>query len=475
MSISVKVNRNLVEMEYAVRGAIPLRAAELKAQGRHTIPCNIGNPQALGQTPITFYRQVLGLLEEPTRIARERRLNAAAPAGLADGDLISEYVLERAEQMLAGMETGTGAYTESKGPAFIRQAVARYIDRRDALDSGAPARAADPDRIFLTNGASEGAMFVLEILMAGPQDGLMIPIPQYPLYSAAIRRCGATQVDYHPDEESGWTLDREILEASYAQAQHKGVTVKAIVVINPGNPTGAILPEASVREVIEFARDKGVAIIADEVYQHNLYGAQWVSFARVLGEAEDVPLFSLHSTSKGYYGECGHRGGYLEVRNPPPISGTDLTFLDVLYKRASVSLCPNTVGQALTHLMVTPPEPGSAPFERFVEERDAVLAALEQKAWLIRAAFKEMTGVQCFGHIGAMYLFPRLDVLPPGTDDFVYCMALLEQTGLVTVNGSGFGQKPGTNHLRVAFLPPRDMLQQVLPAWIEFHNRYVKR
>jgi alanine transaminase len=84
-----------------------------------------------------------------------------------------------------------------------------------------------------------------------------------------------------------------------------------------------------------------------------------------------------------------------------------------------------------------------------------------------------MADVQCFGRIGAMYLFPRLDRLPPGTDDFQYCMALLEQTGLVTVNGAGFGQRPGTHHLRIAFLPPREMLEEVLPAWIEFHNRYV--
>jgi len=467
------VNRNLVEMEYAVRGPIPLRAAELRARGHRTIPCNIGNPQALGQPPLTYYRQVLGLLEEPGRIARERRLNQAAPTALGEEDLISEHVLAEAERILEGMETGMGAYTASQGPAFVREAVARYIDQRDGGPEGKPARATDPDRIFLTNGASEGAMYVLELLLSQPSDGVMIPIPQYPLYSAALRRCGATQVDYHPHEEQGWTLDRGVLEEAHAKAVADGVTVKAIVVINPGNPTGAILPEQSVREVIEFARDKGLVILADEVYQHNLYGAKWVSFARVLGDATDVPLFSLHSTSKGYYGECGHRGGYLEIRNPPQIRDTPLSFLEVLYKRASVSLCPNTLGQALTYLMVNPPPAGSAPHARFVQERDAVLERLQQKAELIRAAFDQMDGVRCFGRIGAMYLFPRLDRLPPGTDDFQYCMALLEETGLVTVNGSGFGQRPGTHHLRIAFLPPREMLEEVLPAWIEFHNRYV--
>lgn len=473
MSRSVELNPNLLAMEYAVRGAIPARAAELRAQGRRIIPCNIGNPQALGQPPITFFRQVLGLLEEPGRIARERRLLEAAPAGVGPGDLASPYVLGLAETMLRGFETGMGAYTESKGPRFIREAVAHYIDSRDGIGGGPPARPADPDLVFLTNGASEGAMNILELLLAKPMDGVMIPIPQYPLYSAAIRRLGGVQVGYYPDEDAGWALTRAALEEAYEGAAAGGVTVKLIVAINPGNPTGAILPPESVGEVIAFARAHGIAILADEVYQHNTYGGEWISFARALGDATDVPLFSLHSTSKGYYGECGHRGGYLEVRNPPRAAGSPLTLTEVLYKRATVSLCPNTLGQALTYLVVSPPPPGSAPYAEFARERDAVLTALHEKATLIREAFGQMEGMACFGRIGAMYLFPRLGRLPPGKTDFDYCMALLEDTGLVTVNGSGFGQKPGTSHLRVAFLPPKEMLAEVLPRWIAFHNRYV--
>lgn len=476
MSISMTANPNLVAMEYAVRGPIPQRAAALRAEGREIIPCNIGNPQALGQPPITYYRQVLGLLEEPWRMARERRLRGGASRmGLAEADLISEEVIETAERLLAGLGTGLGAYSESQGPRFVREAVARYIDARDAVDGAAPARAADPERIFLTNGASEGVMHVLEILISGARDGIMIPIPQYPLYSAAIRRCGGAQVSYYPDEASGWALRRDLLEEAYDEAASRGVRVKAIVVINPGNPTGAILPEQSVREVIDFARERGLAILADEVYQHNLYGQEWVSFARVLGRDAEVPVFSLHSTSKGFYGECGQRGGYLEVRNPPTLEGTTLSFLEVLYKRATVSLCPNTAGQALTYLIVTPPEPGGPVHETFARERDAILAALHDKAATIRRAFDDMEGITCAGRIGGMYLFPRLNVLPPGTDDYAYCMALLEETGLVTVNGAGFGQRPGTHHLRIAFLPPRQLLDEVLPRWVEFHNRYVRR
>lgn len=458
----LSVNPDVLAVEYAVRGPIPQRAAALARAGRTIIPCNIGNPQALGQRPLTFFRQVLCLLERPELIARERRLG---------GDLLPDDVLARAESMLRGFGTGgLGAYTESKGVAFVRRAVADFIDRRDA---GAPGFVpADPDAIFLTDGASEGVRTLFDILIAGPEDGIMIPIPQYPLYSAVIRRCGGTQVEYFPDEDSGWTLDRAMLEEPLAAARARGIRVKAIVAINPGNPTGAVLPERSVREVLDFAAAHGLLVIADEVYQENTYGAPFVSFAAALGGG-DVPLCSLHSVSKGFAGECGRRGGYLEVRNPPPVRGSQGDFLALLTKMASVNLCSNTIGQAMTYLMVSPPQPGDASCERYLRERDATLAELHAKATLIKAAFAEMEGVDCPGEIGAMYLFPRLGRLPAGTGDFDYCMALLEAAGLCTVNGGGFGQAPGSQHLRIAFLPDRQLLARVLPEWIAFHRRYL--
>ncbi len=466
----VEINQDVLEMEYAVRGPIPQRAAEMASQGKRTIPCNIGNPQSLGQQPISYYRQVLSLVEVPSRIAREKRLWALherAPELLAAQELVAEDILATAEHISSCLGTGMGAYTDSAGFAFIRQAVADFIDHRD----GAASVPAAAERIFLTNGASEAAKSILEMLIAGRDDGVLIPIPQYPLYSAAIRKCGGVQVNYYPDEDSGWRLDRAAIETPLIEAQEAGVKVKAIVVINPGNPTGAILDEASMGQVIDIAEEYGLAIIADEVYQDNLYGNAWFSFARVLGSRQ-VPLFSLHSVSKGFYGECGHRGGYVEVRNPPLVAGCQLGFLDVLRKQASVSLCSNTCGQVLTYLMVTPPAPGSASYPTFSSEREKVLRDLYEKAVMIREGFSAMEGVECFGRIGAMYLFPRLR-LGAGSTDFDYCMSLLEQTGICTVNGSGFGQREGTHHLRIAFLPPKDLIREVLPHWIDFHNHYV--
>ncbi len=477
MPVSVPVNPYVLDMEYAVRGPIPQRAAVLQREGRTTIPCNIGNPQALGQKPLTFLRQVLALMEEPGRLDREKKISRLCASShevaeqMREEDIIPEYVLDYVADMYENWPTGMGAYTESKGPLFIREAIARFIDARDGIStaSGVPA---DPESIFLTSGASEGVRFILEMLITDSSDGIMIPIPQYPLYSATIVKCGGTQINYYPDEDDDWSLDRSMLDEALAEAKKKKVNVRAIVVINPGNPTGAVLDAKSGREVVSFARENGLAIIADEVYQENLYGADWVSFAKLIGE-DDIALFSLHSISKGFYGECGHRGGYLEVRNPPAVENAETGFMDVLLKQASVRLNSNTAGQVLTYVMVNPPPEGSPVYAQFAAEREAILTELYEKAVMIREAFDKMEGVESFGRIGALYHFPRLNVLPKGTGDYEYCMALLEETGIVTVNGAGFGQKPGTNHLRIAFLPPKEMIEAMLPDWIAFHNTYV--
>jgi len=476
-NMQISINRNILEMEYAVRGPIPQRALELRRQGRVTIPCNIGNPQALGQNPLTYYRQVLSLVEDPSRISRERALNKLLrmqkSADLTENNLIGDYVLDLAESFLQKILAGLGAYTESNGPLFIREAVAAFIDKRDNANTSGGAKS-NPANVFITNGASEGVKYIIELLVTNPNDGIMIPIPQYPLYSATIKKCGGTQVNYYPDEDKGWLLNREILDEALDSARKSGVTVKGIVVINPGNPTGAILDKQTIETVIEFAAENNIVMMADEVYQENLYGAEFHSFAKVLGERK-TPLFSFHSISKGFYGECGHRGGYLEVRNAPQAAGTSLSFTDIILKQASVSLCSNTVGQLLVYLMVNPPAEGSEPYARFMAEKQTILSDLYEKATMIREGFKLMDSVECFGRTGAMYLFPRLNKLPKGSGDFDYCMNLLETTGLTTVNGSGFGQKEGTHHLRIAFLPPKEMIRKVLPEWIRFHNEYVNR
>lgn len=469
------VNQNILEMEYAVRGPIAKRAADLQKMGREIIPCHIGNPQALGQRPITYLRQVLGLVENPSMIERERQIKdlfEETPGhSLRDQDFLADEILSLSEKIITQSKTGTGAYTESKGFRFVREAIADFINKRDGVRSDED-RASDPDSIFLTNGASQGVKFVIDILISDENDGIMIPIPQYPLYSATIKKAGGVQVDYYPDEEMGWVFGEAELEEAYSGAVGSGVTPKAIVVINPGNPTGAILTNECMQDIVSFAKRHDLIIIADEVYQENIYEGAFTSFAKVVG-AKPVSLISFHSISKGFYGECGHRGGYMEVRNPPQLAGTDSNLTDILNKQASVSLCSNTSGQLLTYLMVSPPDQNTGIASQFLEEKNQIINDLRAKAEIIRSAFEDMDGMDCYGETGALYLFPRLGKLPEGKTDFDYCMALLEETGLCTVNGGGFGQKKDTRHLRIAFLPPKEVLEEVLPKWIAFHNRYV--
>src|SRR5512136_613916 len=274
------VSHAVRETQYAVRGAIVARAAELERLGRRIIYCNIGNPQSLGQRPLTFVRQVLALAEYTELLE--------GPAAAA----FPEDAREAARLALRESPHGLGAYTESRGYRFVREAVAEFVRRRDGIP-------ADADHVFLTDGASKGVQSVLRLLVDGPGDGVMIPIPQYPLYSASITLLGGTHVSYFLDEEREWSLSREALETAHAEAAARGIRVRAIAVINPGNPTGAVLDASNVEMVLDFARRHSLAVLADEVYQENVYRPQdrFVSFASVLVKKgiTDVPLFSFHS------------------------------------------------------------------------------------------------------------------------------------------------------------------------------------
>ena len=125
--------------------------------------------------------------------------------------------------------------------------------------------------------------------------------------------------------------------------------------------------------------------------------------------------------------------------------------------------------------MVSPPHKETDAYELFTVEKQNILDDLYEKANIIRKSFENMDGMKCFGKIGALYLFPRMNVLPANTTDYDYCMELLNKTGLCVVNGSGFGQKSGTHHLRIAFLPSKELLESILPIWIDFHNDYVNQ
>jgi aspartate/methionine/tyrosine aminotransferase len=465
------LNRTLLAAEYAVRGPIVQRAQELEAAGKRIIYCNIGNPQALKQKPLSYIRQVLSLLEFPDLLQN--------PAVVA---MIPADLVNRAKEILRLHPHGTGAYSQSIGIPFIRQAVADFIARRDGIS-------ASKERIILTDGASKGAQVVLKALLKVPADGIMIPIPQYPLYSATLTLYGGNQIGYYLDENNGWQLNEQALTESIERACAEGVHPVCIVVINPGNPTGAVLSPENVRMIVQFARRNRLSIIADEVYQENVYAShvRFHSFARVMHEMgeHEVSLFTLHSISKGFLGECGHRGGYLELRNVPE---------DVLLefvKFQSISLCANLVGQFATYLMVAPPKPGDESHPTYVRERQAVLDSLKHKAEILEEGINKIDGMHLDMPQGAMYAFVRFE-LPPekgvavegmsaeerrdyeARRDSEYCLALLEKTGICVVPGSGFGQQPGTMHFRTTFLPPQEEIEVLVSELKAFHEQYVR-
>jgi aspartate/methionine/tyrosine aminotransferase len=466
------LNENLLRAEYAVRGSIVLRAQELELQGKKIIYCNIGNPQALGQRPLTYLRQILSLIEYPELMKQQ-----------ATDVLYPKDVLAKAQSILERHPHGSGAYTQSTGIPFIREAVAQFIRDRDGIP-------ADSDRVILTDGASKGAQAVLLALLRERNDGFMIPIPQYPLYSASIAMYSGKQIGYYLDEANRWQLNEAALTESLHESKPQGIHPVGIAVINPGNPTGAVLSYDNIKMVIQFARRHDLCIIADEVYQENVYDpdSKFYSFAKVMHDLDvkDVPLFSLHSASKGFLGECGHRGGYLELRNISSEISAEFV------KLQSINLCANVVGQLTTYLMVSPPKMGEESYPLYIKEKNKILSALKNKAEILKIGINEVEGLSLDLPQGAMYAFVKVELpAEKGVNvekmkeadrmqyeaqrDSDYCMSLLEETGICVVPGSGFGQLPGTFHFRTTFLPPQNEIEELVLKLKTFHENYVKK
>lgn len=347
---------------------------------------------------------------------------------------------------------------------------------------GFPANEAD---IYLSAGASAGVNTLLHVICADTKSGVLVPIPQYPLYTASLSVLDATCVPYYLDESKNWGTDLGTIKEAYEKAKKDGVDVRAIVIINPGNPTGASLSEADVRAVLEFARTERLVVMADEVYQTNVFVGKFVSFKRVLrqlqaehpdGRFAGLELASLHSVSKGMVGECGHRGGYFEL------VGFDPRVQEEIYKFVSITLCAPVIGQCLVELMVNPPREGDPSHELYAREYAAIFEGLRERATALHHAFAEMEGVECGTPQGSMYLFPTIHIPAKAaeaaakegrTPDEFYCMRLLEATGVCLVPGSGFGQREGTLHFRTTFLAPgTEWVGNIVKFHKEFMDKY---
>ena len=467
------INQNIRNLEYAVRGPLVIRAVQLAKEidagtekpFKSVIRANIGDCHAMNQKPLTFYRQMIACASNPKLME-------------TDPSIPSDVKQRVCEILRVCGGQSVGAYSEACGIELIRRQCADYIEQRDeGLKS-------DWQNIFLTTGASEVVKTILSFVnhsqVADQPVGVMIPIPQYPLYSATLCEFGMHQVSYFLDEEHDWRLEMSELERAYAEASSK-CDIKVLVVINPANPTGAVLSRDNICQVIEFAHKHKLMIIADEVYQHNIWaeGARFYSFKKCMHEMGiQSELVSMMSASKGYMGECGLRGGYGELVN----FGPEVRAL--YYKFLSARLCSSVLGQITMSCVVNPPKVGEPSFELFESERSKILSDLKFKAKLVADTFNSIEGIHCNQVAGAMYAFPRIDLPEKAIKaaeaagqkpDFFYLMALLEEAGICVVPGSGFGQRPGTFHFRTTILPQPDTFAEMMARFESFHKTFMQR
>eukprot|EP00924_Labyrinthula_sp_SR-Ha-C_P003728 maker-scaffold_3-snap-gene-3.0-mRNA-1 protein AED:0.05 eAED:0.07 QI:0/0/0.33/1/0/0/3/1486/505 len=469
------INKDVLSMQYAVKGLVPTTAAKIAAQlpspkygFEEILSLNIGNPQSVGQKPITYFRDVLALVNAPHLLQNKASLST----------VFKPDVISRAEEILSTLPNGTGAYSNSQGVLEFRKTVAKFIEHRD----GHPA---DPSKIFITNGATTAINIVLQILIQKPSDGILIPIPQYPIYSALIELLGATQLTYYLQEQKAWGVSLDDVKRSVEEAKAKGVKPKAMVIINPGNPTGSVLEYDQIKSLVKYCYEERMVLLADEVYQVNIYSEKkkFYSVKKVVRDMcvedpkyESFEFVSFHSTSKGILGECGRRGGYMEV------CGFDEDVFSQMVKLASSAICSSLDGQLMTSLMVTPPEPGDESYPLYHSETEGIFQSLKRKSEVLYGTLNTIPGIECQKLQGSMFAFPKIDFSKSAIKaaeavghkvDTFYCLSLLNKTGICCVPGSGFGQEEGTYHIRMTFLPPEEKLIKAMKAFEEHHLEFM--
>ncbi|XP_058807737.1 alanine aminotransferase 2 [Phymastichus coffea] len=464
---------NLVKMEYAVRGPLLLRALEIEKElkkgaqkpFKEVIKANVGDAHAMGQKPVTFLRQVLAIALYPELLEDPR---------------YPEDAKSRARVILEGCKGfSVGSYSESAGIEVIRKHAAKYIEERDG---GIPS---DYRNVILSNGASDGIKAFLKLFnerIDGRPTGVLIPIPQYPLYSATIAEFGLQQCGYYLDEDNKWALDTSELERALGEAR-RHCNPRVLVVINPGNPTGQVLSRENIEAVVRFAYKNRLFLLADEVYQDNIYHKDccFHSFKKVITEMGEpyvnMELASFMSISKGYMGECGLRGGYGEIVNMDP------KVMAILLKSISATLCPTVVGQAAMDVVVNPPKPSEPSYKQFQMEKESTLKSLAERSRLVVDTLNGIPGYHANPAMGAMYVFPRIDLPEKAIKaakaagqepDVFYAFKLLESTGICVIPGSGFGQRPGTYHFRTTILPQKDKIKSMLGQLKEFHLKFLQ-
>ena len=389
----VRKSAKLADVCYDIRGPVMARAKQMEEEGQRIYKLNIGNLAPFG-------------FDAPDEVRRDVIVNLPNASG----------------------------YSDSKGLFAARKAIMQYTQQKNIAGVGI-------DDIIIGNGASELIVMSMQGLL-DDGDEVLVPAPDYPLWSAAVSLAGGTPRHYLCDEGSGWLPDLADMRAKITP------NTRAIVLINPNNPTGALYPDDLLREVIHIAREHQLIILADEIYDKVLYdGATHTSIASL---ADDVLFITFNGLSKNYRA-CGYRTGWMIISGAKAHAQDYIDGLNIL---ASMRLCANVPGQFAIQTALGGYQSINdlvAPGGRLCKQRD-----------LAHSLISAIPGVTCFKPKAALYLFPRLDpAMYPINDDQEFILQLLEEEKVLVVQGTGFNW-PRTDHFRVVFLPNADDLTDAI-------------
>lgn len=391
---------------YDIRGPVLARARQMEEEGHRIIKLNIGNPAPFG-------------FEAPEEIVVDVIRNLRDASG----------------------------YSDSKGLFAARKAIMHYCQEKRIAGVGI-------DDIYTGNGVSELIVMAMQALL-DTGDEVLVPAPDYPLWTAAVSLSGGTPRHYLCDEGAGWLPDLADIRNKISPA------TRAIVLINPNNPTGALYPDDLLRDIIGIARTHQLIIFADEIYDKVLYdGTSHTSVAALAG---DVLCVTFNGLSKNYRA-CGYRAGWMVVSGEKRHAHDYIEGLEML---ASMRLCSNVPGQFAIQTAL-------GGYQSIVElvAPQGRLARQRDLAWEL---LTQIPGVSCHKPQAALYLFPRLDAkMYPIADDQQFILDLLLEEKVLLVQGTGFNW-PTQDHFRVVFLPGVDDLREAIGRIARFLDSYRKR
>jgi alanine-synthesizing transaminase len=401
----IQKSAKLANVLYDVRGPIVDAAKKMEDEGQKIIKLNIGNLAPFG-------------FDAPEEIQQDMIRNLPNSAG----------------------------YSDSKGIFAARKAVMHYTQQQGIAG-------VTLDDIYLGNGASELIVMAANALLDNG-DELLVPSPDYPLWTAATSLSGGTPVHYMCDEDNGWMPNLADIRARITPK------TKGIVVINPNNPTGALYSDELLQGIVAIAREFELLILADEVYDKVLYdGARHTAMASL---STDVLTLTFNSLSKAYR-SCGYRAGWMIISGPKHIAKD---FIEGLNMLANLKLGSNVPGQYAVQTALG----GYQSIQDLVKEGGRLRRQRDLAYELITA----IPGVSCVKPQAALYMFPKLDPkVYPIEDDRQFFLELLKETRVMLVQGSGFNwQQP--DHFRIVFLPHEDDLREAVGRIAKFLEGYRK-